>query len=330
MNKLKFDATAEMLDLRLDKAISLHPEIKNRSRATYLLDAGSVLVNGKVAKPSSKLQLGDSIEITFPDMQSNKITAYDFPLDILFEDEDIIVVNKPPGLVVHPAAGHAQDTLVNALLMHTKNLSMKFGEERPGIVHRIDKDTSGLLVIAKNDEAHENLMLQFKEHTTHRVYYAVALGHARNLSGTYQSWLARHPVDRKRYSSLVDKEKKIIRDPEAEVEIGKWAVTHYETLARKSGLSYLKLRLETGRTHQIRVHLAEDGLSIAGDHIYGSDKKIGKAEAKKTKEDLRDLKRFLLHAGELGFTHPRTGKRLNFKVDWPTEDLKLIKSWGLL
>lgn len=330
MSTLKFDATAEMLDLRLDKAISLHPEIKNRSRATYLLESGMVLVNGKAAKPSSKLRLGDSIEITFPDPQANKMASYDFPLDILFEDEDIIVVNKPPGLVVHPAAGHAQDTLVNALLMHTKNLSMKFGEERPGIVHRIDKDTSGLLVIAKNDEAHENLMLQFKERTTHRVYYAVALGHAKNLSGTYQSWLARHAIDRKRYSSVVDKEKKIIRDPDAASEIGKWAVTHYETLSRKSGLSYLKMQLETGRTHQIRVHLAEDGLSIAGDHVYGSDKKIGKAEAKQTKEDLRALKRFLLHAGELGFTHPRTGKRLNFTVEWPAADLKLIKAWGLL
>ncbi len=330
MNKKIITVVDEMVNLRVDKALALDSEIQSRSRASYLIDSGHVLVNNKPVKSSYILKANDIVEISIPEATPSDLVPYDFKLDILFEDDDVIVVNKPSGLVVHPAAGHAQDTLVNALLAHTKNLSMKFGEERPGIVHRLDKETSGILVVAKNDFAHESLTQQFKDRTTHRVYYAVCLGTAKNLSGTIQSFLTRHPVDRKKYASVIDSEKKKIIDPTAEVESGKWAVTRYEVLKRHSGLSYLKLKLETGRTHQIRVHTSEHGLPIAGDVLYGADKKIKNAQSKYTQDDLRKLNRFLLHAAELAFDHPKSNERMTFKVDWPEADLTLIKKWGLV
>lgn len=319
-----------MVGLRLDKALALVAEVGTRSRASHLIDNSLVLHNGKIGKASVAVKADDKIEISFPPPEPSELQPFDLKLDILFEDQDVIVINKPSGLVVHPAAGHANDTLVNALLAHTKDLSMKFGEARPGIVHRLDKETSGVLVVAKNDAAHESLTSQFKERSTHRIYYAVALGTARNLQGTIKSYLARHPVDRKRYASVLDNERKIIRDIDDAPEMGKWAVTHYEALTRKGGLSYMKLKLETGRTHQIRVHLAESGLPIAGDLVYGSPQKIKTVEAKKTQEDIKNLNRFLLHAAELGFTHPRTHEKMFFKTEWPEEILALIKKWGLL
>ncbi len=330
MKQISLHALPEMIDMRLDKALATHLEINTRSRASHLIDAKLVSVNGKIVKSSHIIKANDYIEIQLPTPEATDLVPYELKLDVLFEDSDVIVVNKPSGLVVHPAAGHAQDTLVNALLAHTKDLSMKFGEERPGIVHRLDKETSGILVVAKNDRAHESLTQQFKDRTTHRIYYAVCLGTARNLSGTLQSFLARHHTDRKRYASVYGSDNKIIVDPLAAPEAGKWAVTRYEVLARKSGLSYLRLKLETGRTHQIRVHLSESGLTIAGDNLYGADKKIKKAEAKSTQESLKTLDRFLLHAAELGFIHPTTQKEMFFKVGWPSADATKIKSWGLL
>lgn len=318
-----------MAGLRLDKALALVPEVGTRSRASHLLEAQSVFLNGKIAKASAAVKENDLIEISLPEASPSSLQPYDLKLDVLFEDKDLIVINKPSGLVVHPAAGHAQDTLVNALLAHTDDLSMKFGEERPGIVHRLDKETSGIIVVAKNDQTHEALTAQFKERSTHRVYYAVCLGTAKNLSGTIKSFLARHPVDRKRYASVLNEDRKPLQDQDNPPLTGKWAVTHYEVLSRKSGLSYLKLKLETGRTHQIRVHLSENGLPIAGDELYGANKKIKNIEAKGTQEDVRHLSRFLLHAAELAFTHPRTQERMSFKQDWP-EDLRLLlKKWGL-
>lgn len=318
-----------MAGLRLDKALALVPEVGTRSRASHLLEAQSVFLNGKIAKASAAVKENDLIEISLPEASPSSLQPYDLKLDVLFEDKDLIVINKPSGLVVHPAAGHAQDTLVNALLAHTDDLSMKFGEERPGIVHRLDKETSGIIVVAKNDQTHEALTAQFKERSTHRVYYAVCLGTAKNLSGTIKSFLARHPVDRKRYASVLNEDRKPLQDQDDPPLTGKWAVTHYEVLSRKSGLSYLKLKLETGRTHQIRVHLSENGLPIAGDELYGANKKIKNIEAKGTQEDVRHLSRFLLHAAELAFTHPRTQERMSFKQDWP-EDLRLLlKKWGL-
>lgn len=333
-NKIPFlnlTASEEMHGLRLDKALSVVTEVGNRSRAGHLIEAGAVVVNGHTGKASLKVKMGDVIVIHFPEVESSSLQSYDFKLEILFEDADVIVINKPSGLVVHPAAGHAHDTLVNALLSHTKDLSMKFGEERPGIVHRLDKETSGIIVVAKNDKSHESLTGQFKERSIDRVYYAVGigLGSSRSPSGTFKSFLARHPVDRKRYSSVLDENKKPLQDPDFAPSIGKWAVTHFELLQRKSNLSYLRLKLETGRTHQIRVHLSENGMPIAGDNVYGADRKIRTIEAKSTQEEVRGLKRFLLHAAELGFTHPRTQERMHFTKDWPEDILTLLKKWGL-
>ncbi len=328
-SKIEIAASLEMIGLRLDKALALIPEIETRSRASHLIDNLMVSVNGKIAKASVKVLENDLISVELPAPRPSNLQPYDFKLDILHEDEDIIVINKPSGLVVHPAAGHFHDTLVNALLSHTSDLSMKFGEERPGIVHRLDKETSGIIVVAKNDKAHESLTTQFKERSTHRIYYAVSIGTCRTLSGTIQSFLARHPQDRKRYASVLGTDRLPLMDQENPPEIGKWAVTHFEVLARKSGLSYLKLKLETGRTHQIRVHLSENNLPIAGDEQYGADRKIRTIEQRSVQEDLRGLTRFLLHAAELGFNHPRTQTRMLFKQDWPEEIQKLLTQWNL-
>lgn len=327
---LSFNCTDEMLGLRLDKALALRPEILTRSRASHLIEEGLVTINGRAAKASSVLKQGDQIEVQLPEPESTDLTGYDFPLDILFEDEHLIVINKPSGLVVHPAAGHAQDTLVNALIHHAKDLSMKFGEQRPGIVHRLDKETSGVLVIAKNDQAHEKLTQQFKERSIHRIYFAVCIGTLKPGQGAIQSYLARHPGDRKKYASVLGKDRKIQTAKNPEPTVGKWAVTHYETLASQSGLSYCRLKLETGRTHQIRIHLSEKGAPIAGDSLYGADKKIKGLPPKSVQEDLKKLSRFLLHAAELGFVHPVTGENMFFAQAWPDEDKKLISSWGLL
>lgn len=329
-SQLKITADEKLAGLRLDKALALIPEIETRSRAAHLIESSLVFVNGKPAKASSKVTAGDIIEIHLPSPNPTELQAYDFKLDIIFEDDDVIVINKPAGLVVHPAAGHAHDTLVNALISHTRDLSMKFGEERPGIVHRLDKETSGLIVVAKNDKAHESLTSQFKERSTHRIYYAVCLGTARTMNGTIKSFLARHPTDRKRYASVLGADRTPLTNNEEPPLIGKWAVTHYEVLARKSGLSYLKLKLETGRTHQIRVHLSENSLPIAGDVLYGADRKIKSLEQRTIQDEVRNLPRFLLHAAELGFTHPKTKLRLSFKADWPDDIKALIMKWGLL
>lgn len=326
---LSFTCAEDMLGLRLDKALALRPEIETRSRAAHLIEEGLVIVNGRIAKASLPLKAGDEISIQLPEPEPTELVPYDLPLDILFEDDHLIVVNKPSGLVVHPAAGHMQDTLVNALIHHTKDLSMKFGEQRPGIVHRLDKETSGILVVAKNDKAHELLTKQFKDRTIHRIYFAVCIGIPKPGKGTTQSYLARHPVDRKRYASVLGEDRKIQTEKSPEPSVGKWAVTHYETLNSHGGLSYCKLKLETGRTHQIRVHLSEKGTPIAGDDLYGADKKIKNIASKKIQADLKSLNRFLLHAAELGFTHPVTGKDLFFAQDWPADIKPLIADWDL-
>lgn len=327
---LSFQCTDEMLGLRLDKALALRPEIETRSRASHLIESGLVTINGRNGKAASVLKAGDQIEVQLPEPESTELVGYDLPLDILFEDEHLIVINKPSGLVVHPAAGHAQDTLVNALIHHAKDLSMKFGEQRPGIVHRLDKETSGVLVVAKNDQAHEKLTAQFKERSIHRIYYAVCIGALKPASGVVQSYLARHPSDRKRYASVLGKDRKIQTSKEPASPIGKWAVTHYEVLKSHSGFSYCKLKLETGRTHQIRVHLSEKGAPIAGDTLYGADKKIKNISAKTFQLEVKNLPRFLLHAAELGFRHPVSNENLFFSQPWPREDERLISSWGLL
>lgn len=300
-----------MIGLRIDKALGLLPEVGSRSRSEWLIDNKHVTVNDAVPKPSYQLKVNDLVKIQFPEKEASALQPLNLKLDVLFEDEDIIVINKPAGLVIHPAAGHAQDTLVNALIFHTDQLSMKFGENRPGIVHRLDKDTSGVLVIAKNDFAHESLAKQFKEKTTHRIYYALIIGSPKSREGTIKSYLGRHPIDRKKFSTQKN-------------EVGKYAVTHYEVLkSLPSGLSLLKVQLETGRTHQIRVHLSEQGWPIAGDQLYGAFKKIKSIKNRSDQQLIKTLPRFVLHAAELGFIHPTKKEKVFFKVDWPN-DLKHI------
>ncbi len=321
INNFNFSISETEAGQRIDKWLSelsdLKEFISTRSFAQNLIENSHVLLNQKKTKCSYLLKLNDKIEVIIPEKKSIGLEPYNFPLDIVFEDDDLLVVNKPSGLVVHPAAGHEQDTLVNALLFHTKNLSMK-NEERPGIVHRIDKETSGLLVIAKNDFAHENLSEQFKNKTTHRLYYAFTEGPVIRQNGTYQSYLARHTTDRKKYASRRENQK-VIKTFIGELESAKWAVTHYKFIESSQGKNLFQLELETGRTHQIRVHMSENGQTLVGDTMYGySSKKMNEL----------GVQRFFLHASELGFTHPKTNEKLIFKCPWPTADVEKIKSWG--
>lgn len=307
-----------MLGQRLDKALSFVPEIGSRSRAENLISASRVRVNGQNPKASYKVSDKDQIEISFPPPTPSELKPFEMDLDILFEDSDLIVINKPPGLVVHPAAGHQDDTLVNALIAHTDDLAMKFGEERPGIVHRLDRETSGVLVVAKNDFTQENLAAQFKERSVHRIYHAICLGLPARQDGTIQSFIARHPANRKKFASVLDSERKVIRDKGLDPEIGKWAVTHYKVLKNHpAGLSYLQLKLETGRTHQIRVHLSEMGCPILSDDLYSTDRRMKSVTGHNNQDLLKTSTRCALHACELGFSHPKTKENLFFKVAWP-------------
>lgn len=315
-NSVIYTAQPEDAGLRLDKFLARLEEISSRTYAQILIEKSLITVNNKPTKASAKISSGDIIELSLPELVSAELAPYALPLDIVFEDDDLLVVNKPSGLVVHPAAGHQHDTLVNALIHYTSQLSMK-NELRPGIVHRIDKETSGLLVVAKNDFAHEALAQQFKNKTTHRIYFAVVAGKVLQIQGKCQSYLARHPVDRKKFASIKEKNKILTT---AGLDIGgKWAVTHYKRLQTQNDMSYLQLQLETGRTHQIRVHMSELGHSLIGDTLYGFS-------VKKMKE--LKLTRFYLHAAELGFTHPKTSQNLLFKAPWSGEDKKVISSLG--
>ena len=329
-NPLQFKISAELSGIRLDKALAAIDEIGTRNRAQALIENNKITLNNQPVKSSYLVKEGDLFKIELPEPQSSTLTPLDLKLDILFEDEDLIVINKPAGLVIHPAAGHEDDTLVNALVHHTQNLSMKFGEDRPGIVHRLDKDTSGTLVVAKNDFTHEALSQQFQERKVHRIYWALSHGLAAKPQIKIQSFISRHPVNRKKMASLKDKHGRIITDPQANPKTGKWAVTHAWKVHVKNNMTLYRLKLETGRTHQIRVHLSEAGLPIVGDILYGSHKKIKTIPQQEIRTDIESLDRFMLHAAELGFTHPRTQQNLLFKTPWPEKDHALIKKWGFL
>jgi 23S rRNA pseudouridine1911/1915/1917 synthase len=315
--QIQVTVSEEFVGQRLDRFLITIPEILSRSYAQDLIEKNLVSVDQKVMRASFALKLNQTVIVEFPEVAPSVLMPFNFPLDIIYEDRDLIVINKPSGLVVHPAVGHEQDTLVNALLFHTRDLSMK-NEQRPGIVHRIDKETSGLLVVAKNDMVHEALALQFKNKSTHRVYYALVEGQLNKKSGTIQTYLARHPTDRKKYAS-VRADHKVIKQQDPNQEVGKWAVTHFERLAQTGSMTYLKIKLETGRTHQIRVHLSEQGNRLVGDLNYGYSSLLYKKN---------ELSRFYLHAAELGFIHPRTSQDLFFKVGWPEKDLEKIISFG--
>lgn len=313
----------ESVGLRLDRWLSQLDGINSRNFAQDLVSKGHVLVDSRAVKVSHILKLNQTVQIEFPEVENVGLIPFNYKLDIVFEDDDLLVVNKPSGLVVHPAAGHEKDTLVNALIHHTTKLSMK-NELRPGIVHRLDKETSGLLVVAKNDFTHEHLAQQFKDKISHRIYYAVAEKELKLNSGVIQSYLARHPVDRKRYASLRENNKIITKYTSTRTD-GKWAVTHFKKIfvshAEKNlFLTYVKLKLETGRTHQIRVHLSEVGNPLLGDFVYGASKPAIKKFG---------LTRFFLHAAELGFVHPRSVEKMIFKVSWPAADIIKLKELGI-
>ena len=267
---------------RLDAFLARAGEGLTRSAAQKLLEQGLVLRNGKPGKKNDKLTPGDVVEYTIPEAKPVDIVPTEIPLDIVYEDEDLLVINKPKGLVVHPAAGHSDDTLVNGLLYALgDDLSGINGELRPGIVHRIDKDTSGLLAVAKNDFAHTILASQLKDHTMARTYEAIVVGTFREDSGTVDAPIGRHPTDRKKMCVTQRNSKP--------------AVTHWEVVQRYRGYTHIRCRLETGRTHQIRVHMAYIGHPILGDTVYGHKKpELGQDSQ-------------CLHAGALCFQHPRDG-----------------------
>ena len=275
--------TADQNGERLDAFLSRQGDNLSRSAAQKLIEAGAVRLNGKLPKKNDRLNLGDTVEYTIPEPKEVDITPKDIPLEIVYEDEDVAVINKPKGLVVHPAARHQDDTLVNGLLYALgDSLSGINGELRPGIVHRIDKDTSGLLAIAKNDLAHTVLASQLKDHSMARTYEAIVCGSFREDSGTVDAPIGRHPTDRKKMCVTQRNSKP--------------AVTHWEVVERFRGYTHIRCRLETGRTHQIRVHMAYIGHPILGDTVYGHKKsELGQSSQ-------------CLHAGALCFRHPRDGR----------------------
>ena len=277
---------------RLDTLLAERLENISRSAAARLINDGLVLKNGEKLKKNYVVSPNDSFEVTLPDVREVETVAQDIALDVVYEDDDVIVVNKPRGMVVHPAAGHEDGTLVNALLHHCgDSLSGIGGEKRPGIVHRIDKDTSGLIIAAKNDFSHLALSAQLKDHSLSRVYEAVVYGRVRDDSGTVNAPIGRHPTDRKRMA-VTDKNSRP-------------AVTHYEVIARYNGYTHIRCILETGRTHQIRVHMAHIGHPIIGDLVYGK------------KKPEKGLSGQCLHARCLRFVHPRSGEYVELQTELP-------------
>ena len=293
--------------LRLDKALAeLLPEL-SRERLKSLIVEGEVTTDGRTLNPSMKVGAGQLYAVNIPAPAEAEAIAQDIPLNIVHEDADLIVVDKPAGLVVHPAAGNLDGTLVNALLHHCRGeLSGIGGVARPGIVHRIDKDTSGLLVVAKSDRAHEGLAQQFKAHSIDRLYAAIVYGLPQPSAGTVDTWIGRSDADRKKMA--VHREGR-----------GKHAVTHYRTIERLAGAALVECKLETGRTHQVRVHMAHLGHPLIGDPVYSRDRKGFKTIL----ETLR-FKRQALHAKRLGFIHPLTGQKLSFDSALPTDMQELL------
>ncbi|MDA9428990.1 RluA family pseudouridine synthase [Enterococcus mundtii] len=287
MTQLK--ATIKEEKGRIDKVLTALFADHSRSQVQQWLKDGAVSVNGEQVKANYKVKSADAIIVEVPEPEELEIVAEDLPIEIVYEDDDVAVVNKPQGMVVHPSAGHAQGTLVNALMYHMKNLSSINGVIRPGIVHRIDKDTSGLLMIAKNDQAHEALAQQLKDKTSLRKYIALVHGVIPHEKGTINAPIGRSKVDRKMQAIRED---------------GKPAVTHFTVLERFENFTLVELQLETGRTHQIRVHMKYIGYPLAGDPVYGP------------KKTLKGNGQFL-HAKLLGFTHPQTNERMTFEAPLP-------------
>lgn len=300
MEKHCFTADIEHEDQRIDRYLTEMLPEQSRSFFQKLIRDGFVIVNRIIVKVNYRLKTGDVIEIDIPDAVPTEIVPENIPLDILYEDDDLLIVNKPKGMVVHPAVGHSTGTLVNAIMYHCQgNLSGINGEIRPGIVHRIDKDTTGSLIICKNDEAHRNIAEQIKEHSVTRRYVGVVAGTFSEESGTVEGAIGRHPNDRKR---MTINEKN-----------GKPAVTHYRVLQTLKGASFIEFELETGRTHQIRVHMASISHPLLGDTVYGNSKNPYKLQGQ------------ALHARTIGFIHPTTGEYIEVSAPIPEYMTELVR-----
>ena len=299
MEPILLRASEESKNQRLDAFLASSLDGLTRSQATRLIESGEVAVNGRAVGKSYKLAGGEDIAVTLPEPEPVEAVPQDIPLDVVYEDADVIVVNKPSGMVVHPAPGHPDGTLVNALLYHCAGtLSGIGGALRPGIVHRIDRDTSGLIIAAKNDAAHQYLSAQLADHTLARTYECIVVGSLREDRGTVDAPIARHPADRKRMAVVAG---------------GREAVTHWEVIARYPGYTHVRCRLETGRTHQIRVHMAYIGHPILGDTVYGA------------KKEVPGLTGQCLHAVGLRFLHPRTHEVVELSCPLPEEFTRMLQ-----
>ena len=299
MEPILLRASEESKNQRLDAFLASSLDGLTRSQATRLIESGEVAVDGKPVSKSYKLAGGEDIAVTLPEPEPVEAVPQDIPLDVVYEDADVIVVNKPSGMVVHPAPGHPDGTLVNALLYHCAGtLSGIGGALRPGIVHRIDRDTSGLIIAAKNDAAHQYLSAQLADHTLARTYECIVVGALREDRGTVDAPIARHPTDRKRMAVVAG---------------GREAVTHWEVIARYPGYTHVRCRLETGRTHQIRVHMAYIGHPILGDTVYGA------------KKEVPGLTGQCLHAVGLRFLHPRTHEVVELSCPLPEEFTRMLQ-----
>ena len=299
MEPILLRASEESKNQRLDAFLASSLDGLTRSQATQLIESGEVAVNGRAVSKSYKLAGGEDIAVTLPEPEPVEAVPQDIPLDVVYEDADVIVVNKPSGMVVHPAPGHPDGTLVNALLYHCAGtLSGVGGALRPGIVHRIDRDTSGLIIAAKNDAAHQYLSAQLADHTLARTYECIVVGALREDRGTVDAPIARHPTGRKRMAVVAG---------------GREAVTHWEVIARYPGYTHVRCRLETGRTHQIRVHMAYIGHPILGDTVYG------------TKKEVPGLTGQCLHAVGLRFLHPRTHEVVELSCPLPEEFTRMLQ-----
>lgn len=299
MEPILLRASEESKNQRLDAFLASSLDGLTRSQATRLIESGEVAVNGRAVGKSYKLAGGEDIAVTLPEPEPVEAVPQDIPLDVVYEDADVIVVNKPSGMVVHPAPGHPDGTLVNALLYHCAGtLSGIGGALRPGIVHRIDRDTSGLIIAAKNDAAHQYLSAQLADHTLARTYECIVVGKLREDRGTVDAPIARHPTGRKRMAVVAG---------------GREAVTHWEVIARYPGYTHVRCRLETGRTHQIRVHMAYIGHPILGDTVYGA------------KKEVPGLTGQCLHAVGLRFLHPRTHEVVELSCPLPEEFTRMLQ-----
>ena len=286
--------------MRLDKYLAEQFPEQTRSYLQKLIKDGAVLVNGKCVKTGFQLSKGDEVSVSIPEPKELDVLPQKMDQDIVYEDEDVILINKPKGMVVHPAPGHTTDTLVNGLLYHCKDhLSGINGVARPGIVHRIDRDTTGILIVCKNDKAHNSIAAQLKEHSINRRYRALVHGNIKEDTGTVEGPIGRHPIDRKKMS--------------INERNGKPAVTHYTVLERFGNYTLIECKLETGRTHQIRVHMTSIGHSLVGDEVYGPAKCPFKLQGQ------------CLHAMVLGFVHPTTGQYMEFSADLPEYFEELLK-----